>query len=232
MGYWPVLLGLFFPIPVLSNYLLGVVSVEIFIAASGARKGFMDRSLNTAMSGYLTRRLVEAGMEAVITQEDCHTTEGLLITNAECYRLGLPTMRSLVIGRVLAEAVGTLPAGTLLDETLVDGLLASGVESLRVRSPLSCQTPYGLCAQCYGADLATGKLVTRGAAVGVIAGQAIGEPGTQLTMRTFHAGGIANNAADITLGLPRVNELFEAHIPAHPALFVDRRGIVKAIVEG
>jgi len=92
--------------------------------ASGARKGFMDRSLNTAMSGYLTRRLVEAGMEAVITQEDCHTTEGLRITNAECHRLGLPTMRSLVIGRVLAAAVGTLPAGTLLDETQVDALLA------------------------------------------------------------------------------------------------------------
>jgi DNA-directed RNA polymerase subunit beta' len=221
--------GAILPIPVLSNYLLGLHVWEIFIAASGARKGFMDRSLNMAMSGYLTRRLVEAGMEAVITQEDCHTTEGQLITSAACHRLGLPTMRSLVIGRVLAEAVGTFPAGTLLDETLVDGLLASGVESLRVRSPLSCQTPYGLCAQCYGADLATGKLVTRGAAVGVIAGQAIGEPGTQLTMRTFHAGGIANNAADITLGLPRVNELFEAHIPAHPAPFADRRGIVNAI---
>ncbi len=221
--------GKILPIPVLSNYLLGLHVWEIFIAASGARKGFMDRSLNTAMSGYLTRRLVEAGMEVVITQKDCHTAEGLLITNEECYRLGLPDMRSLVIGRVLAESAGDLEADTFLNEPLVDSLLASGVHSLRVRSPLYCQTPYGLCRYCYGSDLATGKLVRSGAAVGVIAGQAIGEPGTQLTMRTFHSGGIANNATDITLGLPHVNDLFEVHMPAHPAPLAQRSGIVQAI---
>jgi DNA-directed RNA polymerase subunit beta' len=221
--------GKILPIPILSNYLLGLKGWEIFIAASGARKGFMDRSLNTAMSGYLTRRLVEAGMEVIITQEDCHTTTGILITNEESHRAGLPNMRSQIIGRVLAECAENLPAGTLLDEKLADLLLESGVEHLRVRSPLTCRATYGVCRQCYGADLATGKLVRLGTAVGILAGQAIGEPGTQLTMRTFHSGGIANNASDITLGLPRVNDLFEVRTPSQPAPIAKREGRVKAI---
>jgi DNA-directed RNA polymerase subunit beta' len=221
--------GKIIPFPVLSNYKLGLLVWEIFIAASGARKGFMDRSLNTAMSGYLTRRLVEAGMEVIVTQEDCHTTEGLLITNEESRRIGLPNMRSRIIGRVLAEPVGNLQAGTLLDERMTDTLLESDIQYLRIRSPLCCLASYGLCRHCYGTDLATGKLVRRGSAVGVLAGQAIGEPGTQLTMRTFHSGGIANNASDITLGLPRVNDLFEVHIPSTPALMAEREGIVKEI---
>ncbi len=221
--------GKILPIPVLSNYLLGLRSWEIFIAASGARKGFMDRSLNTAMSGYLTRRLVEAGMEAIITQEDCYTTEGLLITNDESRRMGLTNMRPRIIGRILAETLEDLPAGTLLDEKLVDMLLSRGVTAVRIRSPLTCQASYGLCRRCYGVDLATGTLVRLGAAVGVLAGQAIGEPGTQLTMRTFHSGGIAHNAADITLGLPRVNALFEVQAPHQPAPLIEREGIVQAI---
>jgi DNA-directed RNA polymerase subunit beta' len=221
--------GKIIPFPVLSNYKLGLLVWEIFIAASGARKGFMDRSLNTAMSGYLTRRLVEAGMEVIVTQIDCHTTEGFLITNEESRRIGLPNMRTRIIGRVLAEHAGNIPAGTLLDEKLADALLASGVEYLRIRSPLSCQASYGVCQQCYGADLATGRLVRPGAAVGVLAGQAIGEPGTQLTMRTFHSGGIANNASDITLGLPRVNDLFEVHAPSQPAPMAKKEGRVKEI---
>ena len=221
--------GKILPIPILSNYLLGLLVWEIFIAASGARKGFMDRSLNTALSGYLTRRLVEAGMEVIVTQEDCQTREGLLITNEECRHMGLLTMRSRIIGRVLAERAGTYAAGTLLDENLVDMLLDSGIEYVRVRSPLYCQASYGICRHCYGSDLATGKLIRLRAAVGVLAGQAIGEPGTQLTMRTFHAGGIAHNAADITLGLPRVNDLFEAHIPAQAAPMAEHCGIVKRI---
>lgn len=221
--------GKVLPIPVLSNYLHGLLVWEIFIAASGARKGFMDRSLNTAMSGYLTRRLVEAGMDVIVTQEDCHTTDGLLITNDECRRNGLPNMRSTIIGRVLAEHTGHVAAGTLLDEALVDEHLANGTEHVSVRSPLYCQATYGICRRCYGSDLATGKLVQKGVAVGILAGQAIGEPGTQLTMRTFHSGGIANNAADITLGLPRVNDLFEVHIPAQAAPMAERNGIVKTI---
>ncbi|GCE15048.1 DNA-directed RNA polymerase subunit beta' [Tengunoibacter tsumagoiensis] len=221
--------GKILPIPVLSNYRLGLLVWEIFIAASGARKGFMDRSLNTAMSGYLTRRLVEAGMEVIVTQRDCQTREGLLITHEESHRMGLPTMRSRMIGRVLAEHTGNVAAGTLLDEHLVDTLLQSGIEHIRVRSPFYCQAPYGICQTCYGTDLATGKLIRLGVAVGVLAGQAIGEPGTQLTMRTFHSGGIANNASDITLGLPRVNDLFEVHPPTQAAPMAERSGIVKQI---
>jgi DNA-directed RNA polymerase subunit beta' len=219
--------GRIIPIPVLSNYRVGLQVWEAFISASGARKGFMDRSLNTAQSGYLTRKLVEVGMEVWTTQDDCGTQNGWLITNEESQALGLPDMRSRIIGRVLAEPVAHLPAGTLLEEQQVKSLLASGVTAVRVRSPLTCQAAYGICCRCYGQDLATGKLVARGVAVGVIAGQSIGEPGTQLTMRTFHSGGIAHAQGDITQGLPRVNELFEAWAPKRVALLAEVEGTVQ-----
>ena len=219
--------GRIIPIPVLGNYLHGLQSWEIFIAASGARKGFMDRSLNTAQSGYLTRKLVEVGMEVWTTQEDCGTHAGWLITNEESQALGLPDLRSRVVGRVLAEPAAHLSAGTLLDDQQVEALLASGVTSLRVRSPFACEAEYGICCRCYGRDLASGKLVRRGVAVGVIAGQSIGEPGTQLTMRTFHSGGIANAQGDITQGLPRVSELFEARVPKSAALLAEAEGIIQ-----
>jgi DNA-directed RNA polymerase subunit beta' len=221
--------GKIIPFPVLSNYKLGLRPWELFIAASGARKGFMDRSLNTAMSGYLTRRLVEAGMEVIVTQHDCQASEGLLITQEEMLENDRSMLRAQVTGRVLAESAGPFQAGTLLDAQHADALLKDGVTSLRIRSPLSCQAPYGVCQCCYGADLATGSLVELGTAVGVIAGQAIGEPGTQLTMRTFHSGGIAQNTADITLGLPRVIDLFEVRSPAQAAPFAEREGIVAHI---
>ncbi len=221
--------GRIIPFPVISNYVLGLLVWELFIAASGARKGFMDRSLNTSTSGYLTRRLVEAGMEVWITQEDCGTEEGHLIMDKESQGPGLSSMYSRIVGRVLAEDAGKLMAGTLLDERLAEDLLKSGIEQVRVRSPLYCQARYGVCQRCYGSDLATGKLVALGAAVGVVAGQSIGEPGTQLTMRTFHSGGIANNASDITLGLPRVEELFEARVPVQATPFAIQSGIVSKI---
>jgi len=164
-------------IPVRGNYLEGLKVWELFIAASGARKGFMDRSLNTARS----ESLPEVGMDH----------------------------------------------GTLLTEEAVDRLLATGITAVRVRSPLTCQVPYGLCQRCYGIDLATGHLVRRGTAVGVIAAQSIGEPGTQLTMRTFHSGGIANAQGDITLGLPRVEELFEVRAPKHRAIISEVDGVVE-----
>lgn len=221
--------GRILPVPVLSNYFLGQQVWEEFIAASGARKGFGDRSLNTAMSGYLTRRLVEVGMEVSITQKECGTTEGLLLTLTESRQLGLPHMRLQLGGRLLAEALGELPAGTILDEQSMDYLLQQEVECVRVRSPLHCQTVSGICQHCYGLDLSTKKLVRLGMAVGVIAGQSIGEPGTQLTMRTFHSGGIAHAIGDITQGLPRVNELFEARTPKHAALLAEESGIVRAV---
>ncbi len=219
--------GRIIPVPVLGNYLRGLQTWEIFIAASGARKGFMDRSLNTAQSGYLTRKLVEVGMEVWTTMADCGTQEGWLITNAESQALGLPDMRSRVIGRLLAEPIGHLQAGVLLDAQHIDVLLATGRTAIRVRSPFTCQADYGICCYCYGSDLSTGKLVKRGVAVGVIAGQSIGEPGTQLTMRTFHSGGIANAQGDITQGLPRVSELFEARIPKGGALLAEIDGVVQ-----
>ncbi len=219
--------GRIIPIPVLGNYLVGLKTWEVFIAGSGARKGFMDRSLNTAQSGYLTRKLVEVGMEVWITMEDCETQDGWLITSEESRTLGLPDLRSRIVGRILAESVGGLEAGVLLDEQHVENLLASGVTALRVRSPFTCQADYGICCRCYGRDLATGNLVKRGAAVGVIAGQSIGEPGTQLTMRTFHSGGIANAQGDITQGLPRVSELFEARVPKGAALLAEIEGTIQ-----
>jgi DNA-directed RNA polymerase subunit beta' len=219
--------GRIIPIPVLGNYLRGLQTWEIFIAASGARKGFMDRSLNTAQSGYLTRKLVEVGMEVWTTQDDCGTQDGWLITNEESQALGLPDLRSRVVGRVLAEPVAHLPAGTLLDEQQVEALLSTGVTAMRVRSPFTCEAEYGICCHCYGRDLSTGKMVKRGVAVGVIAGQSIGEPGTQLTMRTFHSGGIANAQGDITQGLPRVSELFEARVPKGAALLAEAEGTIQ-----
>jgi DNA-directed RNA polymerase subunit beta' len=166
-------------------------------------------------------------MEVWTTQEDCGTQDGWLITNEESQALGLPDLRSRVIGRVLAEPVAGLEASVLLEEQHVEHLQACGITALRVRSPFTCQADYGICCRCYGRDLATGKLVKRGVAVGVIAGQSIGEPGTQLTMRTFHSGGIANAQGDITQGLPRVSELFEARVPKGAAVLADSDGEVQ-----
>jgi DNA-directed RNA polymerase subunit beta' len=220
--------GKILPVPVRGNYLEGLKTWEIFIAGSGARKGFMDRSLNTARSGYLTRRLVEAGIEVWITEIDCGTNESLLITNEESWTQGLPDMRNRIIGRVLAEALpeADLERGGLLDEATVDHILASGISVVRVRSPLTCEASYGICQHCYGMDLSTGQKVRLGTAVGIVAGQSVGEPGTQLTMRTFHSGGVANAEADITQGLPRVEELFDGRIPKNKAVLSDIEGII------
>src|SRR6266702_6328148 len=216
-------------VPVRGNYLEGLKVWELFSAASGARKGFMDRSLNTARSGYLTRKLVEVGLEVWITEEDCGTTQGLLVTDQESKHMGLPPMPSRLLGRVLAESLpeAGLEQGTSLSEEAVDRLLATGITAVRVRSPLTCQAPYGICQRCYGIDLASGHLVRKGTAVGIIAAQSIGEPGTQLTMRTFHSGGIANAQGDITLGLPRIEELFEVRRPTNRAIISEIDGVVE-----
>ncbi len=163
-------------------------------------------------------------MEVWTTMEDCGTQESWLITHEESCALGLPDMSSRVVGRVLAESVGELEAGVLLDDQLVRSFLARGGTALRVRTPFTCQADYGICCRCYGQDLATDKLVKQGVAVGIIAGQSIGEPGTQLTMRTFYSGGIANAQGDITQGLPRVIELFEARVPKGAALLAETEG--------
>jgi len=220
--------GQIIPIPVKGNYLQGQTIGETFTAASGARKGFNDRSRNTSKTGHLTRKLVETAVEVWITTEDCGTRQGLLVTHEESVALGLPDMRSRVIGRLLAEdvPVAGLRQGALLGEGDAERLVQCGVSALRVRSPLTCESSYGICQRCYGLDLATGLLVRNGAAVGIIAAQSIGEPGTQLTMRTFHSGGIAGAQGDITQGLPRVEELFEVKTPRNRAVLSEIDGEV------
>ncbi|SED60858.1 DNA-directed RNA polymerase subunit beta' [Ruania alba] len=214
--------GEIIPRPIKSNYREGLSVLEYFIASHGARKGLADTALRTADSGYLTRRLVDVSQDVIIREEDCGTERGLTLPIAEKTPAGdvrrADTVETSVYGRTLAGPVEG-PDGTVLGDggqdvgdVLIETLLNAGVEQLKVRSVLTCESRVGTCAKCYGRSLATGLLVDIGEAVGIIAAQSIGEPGTQLTMRTFHTGGVAS-AEDITQGLPRVAELFEARTP-------------------
>ncbi|RMF18869.1 MAG: DNA-directed RNA polymerase subunit beta', partial [Gammaproteobacteria bacterium] len=190
--------------PITANFREGLNVLQYFISTHGARKGLADTALKTANSGYLTRRLVDVAQDLVITDEDCGTEEGLIVTpHIEGGDVVVP-LGDRVLGRVVAKDLykpGTddilLPAGTLLDEKLVQIVESAGVDEVLVRSPITCETRYGVCAKCYGRDLARGHLVNVGEAVGVIAAQSIGEPGTQLTMRTFHIGGAASRASAV-----------------------------------
>ena len=215
--------------PVRGNFLAGLSALEYFVSSHGARKGFMDRSLNTAESGYLFARLINAAQAVMVTEEDCRTHEYVLISQADSQAMGLPDSRSRLIGRVLAQAipgVAGLTEGYELDEDTVDWLLRAGVQEILVRSVLGCQAASGVCRACYGHDLATHSLARLGVAVGIIAAQSIGEPSTQLTMRTFHTGGVAG-VSDITQGLPRVEELFEARAPKEAAILSEIAGTVE-----
>ena len=212
--------GEIIPRPIKANFREGLSVLEYFIATHGARKGLADTALRTADSGYLTRRLVDVSQDVIIREEDCETDRGLSMTIATAGPDGTlikdPHVETSVYARVLAEDITSgkttvAPAGTDLGDVLIDQLVEAGVSEVKVRSVLTCESTLGTCATCYGRSLATGKLVDVGEAVGIIAAQSIGEPGTQLTMRTFHTGGIAGD--DITHGLPRVGELFEARTP-------------------
>jgi DNA-directed RNA polymerase subunit beta' len=224
--------GEMIPRPIKSSFREGLSVLEYFISTHGARKGLADTALRTADSGYLTRRLVDVAQELIVREEDCGTTRGVWV---EGIRPDEPGRRSYLetrlFGRVLAEPVGlsdgaSLPAGTVVGEELVTRLRDDpGVERVRVRSVLTCESLHGVCAVCYGQSLATGRLIEMGEAVGVIAAQSIGEPGTQLTMRTFHTGGVAGE--DITHGLPRVVELFEARTPKGAAILARTSGVVR-----
>ncbi len=209
------------PRPIISSYREGLSVAEYFIATHGARKGLADTALRTADSGYLTRRLVDVSQDVIIREDDCGTSKGLelpIATVVDGVLTRDENVENAVYARSLAEdavdAKGTVvaAAGSDVGDVLIDTLIAAGVESIKVRSVLTCESAVGVCAACYGRSLATGKLVDIGEAVGIIAAQSIGEPGTQLTMRTFHQGGSAG-ADDITQGLPRVTELFEARTP-------------------
>jgi len=210
------------PRPIISSYREGLSVLEYFIATHGARKGLADTALRTADSGYLTRRLVDVSQDVIIREEDCGTGKGLDITIAAPDAAGVLVrdrdVENSVYARTLAadvtDAKGKVltAAGTDVGDVIIDELIAQGVQEVKVRSVLTCESAIGVCAACYGRSLATGKRVDIGEAVGIIAAQSIGEPGTQLTMRTFHTGGSAS-ADDITQGLPRVQELFEARTP-------------------
>jgi len=213
--------GEIIPRPIKTNFREGLTVLEYFISTHGARKGLADTALRTADSGYLTRRLVDVSQDVIVREEDCGTERGISVTIAAKGRDGALVrdshVETSVFARTLAEDVSgadgqvLAAAGTDLGDLVINTLVAAGVETVRIRSVLTCESKVGTCAACYGRSLAAGKLVDVGEAVGIIAAQSIGEPGTQLTMRTFHTGGIAGE--DITHGLPRVVELFEARVP-------------------
>ena len=215
--------GEIIPRPIISSYREGLSVAEYFIATHGARKGLADTALRTADSGYLTRRLVDVSQDVIIREDDCGTTKGLELPIAALGADGAlvkdANVENSVFSRTLAvrcrrrrRAPCWPSAGEDVGDVLINTLIEAGVETIKVRSVLTCDSAVGVCAHCYGRSLATGKLVDIGEAVGIIAAQSIGEPGTQLTMRTFHTGGSAS-ADDITQGLPRVQELFEARTP-------------------
>ncbi|GAB2484804.1 DNA-directed RNA polymerase subunit beta' [Jatrophihabitans fulvus] len=226
--------GEIIPRPIKANFREGLSVLEYFIATHGARKGLADTALRTADSGYLTRRLVDVSQDVIIREEDCGTDRGLMLTIATPGTDGAlikdPHVETSVYARVLAEdavqgKTTVAAAGTALGDVMIDTLVEAGVSEIKVRSVLTCESQLGTCATCYGRSLATGKLVDVGEAVGIIAAQSIGEPGTQLTMRTFHTGGIAGD--DITHGLPRVGELFEARVPKGMSPIAEASGRVR-----
>jgi DNA-directed RNA polymerase subunit beta' len=223
-------------IPIRSNYREGLNILEYFISSRGARKGLADTALRTADSGYLTRRLVDVSQEVIIREEDCGTKIGIDVYEIREGKELIEPLIERLIGRYLVEDLKdkkgkvVVTKDRLIDdndaETIIETINALGTEIVTIRSVLTCEAEHGVCARCYGASLADGKPVQRGEAVGIIAAQSIGEPGTQLTMRTFHTGGIAS-ADDITQGLPRVEELFESRRPKSSAIMTRLTGTVK-----
>jgi DNA-directed RNA polymerase subunit beta' len=224
--------GRIIPLPIRSNFRDGLNTLEYFISTHGARKGLADTALRTADAGYLTRRLVDVAQDVIINADDCGTEHGISIRRSD--DVAGQDFATRLYGRVVARRVADPASGEILldrgDVITIDQarrLAASGAEEVEVRSPLTCELRFGLCGQCYGMDLGRGKMVARGAAVGIVAAQSIGEPGTQLTLRTFHTGGVAAGG-DITTGLPRVEELFEARKkPKGEAVIAEITGTVQ-----
>lgn len=227
------------PRPIISNFREGLSVLEYFISTHGARKGLADTALRTADSGYLTRRLVDVSQEVIIIDEDCETDRGIVVRIVTDQGTKIRNLRSRVYGRVLADDVKEgrslvvteddvkLRAGAVIGTKELHALEEADIESVRVRSPLTCDTRGGVCQACYGLSLATGRTVETAEAVGIMAAQSIGEPGTQLTMRTFHTGGVAGE--DITHGLPRVVELFEARTPKGQAVLSEISGVAHVV---
>jgi DNA-directed RNA polymerase subunit beta' len=218
-------------LPVKGNFKRGFDVLEYFISTHATRKGLSDTALRTANAGYLTRRLVDVAQDVMITAEDCGDKEGFVITKQESDEMGYDLIKR-IIGRYLAGDLKNikgkvlLKKGELITEDLGEKLKKESIEEVNIRSVLSCKLNRGVCVRCYGYDLGYNKPIKLGTAVGIIAAQSIGEPGTQLTMRTFHTGGVAGTE-DITQGLPRVEEIFEARPPKRKAFIADVQGEVK-----
>ncbi len=225
-------------IPIRANFREGLNVMEYFISSRGARKGLADTALRTADSGYLTRRLVDVSQEVIIREQDCGSNEGILVSEIVEGGGVIEPLRDRLLGRYLVEDLVNTETGEVLiskdkmmtdeDVDIIEGL---GIKEILIRSTMTCHSRYGVCAKCYGANLANGQPVNVGEAVGIIAAQSIGEPGTQLTMRTFHTGGVAS-AEDITQGLPRVEELFEARKPKMTAVLAEDTGVITTEADG
>ena len=216
--------------PIKSNFREGLTMLEYFMGARSSRKSLSDTALRTADSGYLTRRLVDVSQDVIVREEDCGTRDGLLVSQIVDKSNVLESLKDRIMGRfttgpITDPATGEVIIGEneLITEDIADRIVKAGITEVDVRSILRCRAKRGVCAHCYGADLASGKEVSIGEAVGVIAAQSIGEPGTQLTMRTFHTGGVAGS--DITQGLPRIEELFEARRPKKSAVVCEHDGV-------
>ena len=218
-------------LPVKSSLKAGLSVLEFFISTHGARKGTTDTALKTASAGYLTRRLIDVSQDLMVREDDCRTKEGIEISRSEGMEFGL-NFKDQLFSRTSLEDVKVdgktvVKAGQIIDKEIGKKLEASKLETVKVRSPITCKTLYGLCAACYGFDLGNNQEVKHGAAVGIVAAQSIGEPGTQLTMRTFHTGGVAGG--DITHGLPRVEEVFELRPPKGRAFLAEDDGVISGI---
>ena len=233
--------GVTIEVPIISSMMEGLNPIEYFMSTHGARKGLTDTALGTAKAGYLTRRLFDVAQDSIVTEKDCGTKRGVKINRVSASGIQTNYTKAL-LGRVLAEAIpGDFSAeggpssgwkkGHYLSARDAEALDASSIATIVSRSPMSCETRYGICQTCYGMDLTTQEMVDLGEAVGTVAAQAIGEPGTQLTMRTFHAGGVASIGGDITSGLPRVEEVFEKRSPKNPAVISKSDGLIAEIRE-
>jgi len=223
--------GRIIDLPIRANFREGLTVLEYFISTHGARKGLADTALRTADSGYLTRRLVDVAQDVIVREEDCGTDEYIEVTEIRDGNEIIEKLSDRILGRIAAADIVDPRTGEMLvrkeeeiDEEAVERIQAAGIDKVKIRSVLTCGARYGVCARCYGRNLTSGFLVDIGEAVGIIAAQSIGEPGTQLTMRTFHTGGVAGE--DITHGLPRVEELFEARRPKGQALVAEADGVV------
>ncbi|MBS4179680.1 DNA-directed RNA polymerase subunit beta' [Lederbergia citrea] len=229
--------GRIIELPIKSSFREGLTVLEYFISTHGARKGLADTALKTADSGYLTRRLVDVAQDVIIREDDCGTDKGLLVASLKDGTEVIEPLEERLIGRYARKKIAHPETGEILvseneliDEDLAKEIDHAGIKEVWIRSAFTCNTRHGVCKKCYGRNLATGTVVDVGEAVGIIAAQSIGEPGTQLTMRTFHTGGVAGD--DITQGLPRIQELFEARNPKGQAVITEISGVVTSISEG